>query len=384
MHVLIAPNAFKHSLSAAAVADAIATGLRESRLDCTVECFPVADGGDGTGELLIARRHGSTISVDAHDPIGRGISARFGSIEDGRIAVIELAEASGIRRLATSELNPLRATTFGTGELIRAALNRGARKILLGVGGSATVDGGTGILAALGAQFQGARGPLPNVTPEVLTDVRDVDFALLDPRLAETEIVVLCDVDNPLLGARGAARVFGPQKGATPEMVETLERALTHWSAVLRQATGVDVTDFSGGGAAGGVAAGLRGALRAKLVDGIDYFLRETGFDTALARADLVITGEGSIDEQTLAGKGPYGVASRAKARGLPVIGLAGKIPSQPSAELRQLFRVLRPITKQPLELAEALRMTGENLRKTARELGDDWPRAWRSAAEEN
>lgn len=374
MHVLVAPNAFKHSLAATAAADAIASGLRESRLDCRSDCFPVGDGGDGTGELLIARKQGLTISAPSHDALGRPISAGFGLIDGGRVAVIELAEASGIRRLTTQELNPLRATTFGTGELIGAALDRGARKILLAVGGSATVDGGVGILSALGARFCTAAGEMANPAPERFLEFPEVDLSSIDPRLRETELFILCDVDNPLLGSRGAARVFGPQKGATPRMVEQLERALENWRDLLRRATGVDVTAIERGGAAGGVAAGLHATLGAKLVKGIEYFLNEAGFDAALARADLVITGEGSIDEQTLEGKAPYGVAMRAKARGIPVIGLAGQVPREPSIRLRQCFDALLPIAKERLELADALRMTSVHLHRTAREIGDQWP----------
>lgn len=375
VHVLVAPNAFKHALKAAAVAEAIAAGLRESRLETSIECFPVGDGGDGTGELLVARAHGSTLTVGVHDAIGREISAQFGLVDDGRTAVIELAEASGLRRLAAGDLNPLHATTFGTGELIRHALDRGARRILLAVGGSATVDGGAGILAALGARFRTATGVVTSPTPSALLELSEIDFSTLDQRLRETEIFVLCDVENPLLGSRGAPRVFGPQKGAGPEMVEELERALSTWRDLLRRSTGIDVTELKRGGAAGGVAAGLCATLRAQLVNGIDYFLNETRFDASLARADLVITGEGSIDEQTLEGKAPFGVAVRAKKRGVPVIGLAGRVPRAPSAELRGAFDALLAISKEELELAEALRTTDVNLRRTACRIGDEWPK---------
>jgi len=356
------------------VAEAIAAGLPESRLDCIADCFPVGDGGDGTGELLVARKQGTTVSVPSHDALGRPITAKVGVIDGGRTAVIELAEASGIRRLTAEELNPFAATTYGTGELIRHALNLGARRILLAVGGSATVDGGVGILAALGARFRTNSGEEASPMPEKLAGVLAVDFSALDPRLCETEIFILSDVDNPLLGARGSARVFGPQKGATAAMVEQLDRALENWRDVLERATGVNVTKIERGGAAGGVAAGLHAVLGAQLVNGIEYFLNETGFDAALARAQLVITGEGSIDEQTLGGKAPYGVAVRAKAQGIPVIGLAGQVPRDPSPELRRCFDALLPIAKDRMELAEALRMTGLHLRQTAREIGDQWP----------
>ncbi len=353
MHILIAPNAFKNSLTADDAATAILRGLQQSRLNFTAECFPVADGGDGTGDLLIKKLGATVIGAPAHDPLGRMRKASFGLI--GETAIIEMANASGLRLLKREELDPLHTLSTGTGDLIRAALDHKARHIILGMGGSATVDGGVGILTALGVRiFENG-----------------IDTTDLDPRLADTRLTVLCDVNNPLLGPRGAAAVFGPQKGATPEAVQQLELRLQHLAALICKTTGKEIAALPSGGTAGGAAAGLYGVLRAELVNGIDYFLQLTGFDKALGNTNLVITGEGSIDKQTLQGKGPVGVAIRAKMRKLPVIGLAGRLPLEKDPQLDQYFDALLPITHQLLPLAEALTHTAANLTATARALGN-------------
>jgi len=371
MHILIAPNAFKNSLSATAAAEAIRAGLQQSTLDCTCECFPVGDGGDGTAALLIQKCGGKTIRCEVHNPLGRRIKATFGLIDGGKTAVIELADASGLRLLRRDEFNPLRATTYGTGQLIQGALDKGAVRIILGIGGSATVDGGAGILQALGARFAGANGNDLSHLPEDLVDLRSIDLAGLDPRILRCELTVLCDVDNPLLGEQGAAEVFGPQKGATPSMVVKLQAALEKLSDVVYRQTGKDIARLKHGGAAGGVAAGLRGLLNAKLVKGIEHFLDMTGFENALQKADAVITGEGSIDEQTLQGKGPFGVARRAKKRKIPVIGLAGRVPHEANASLRRYFDVLLAIGHGPVSTETALQQTAQDLQRTAMELGN-------------
>ena len=353
MHILIAPNAFKNSLTADDAARAILQGLQQSRLSFTAECFPVADGGDGTGDLLIKKLGATVIEAPAHDPLGRMRQASFGLI--GETAIIEMANASGLRLLDNDQRDPLHATSCGTGDLIRAALDHKARHIILGMGGSATVDGGVGILTALGVRiFE-----------------NEIDTTDLDPRLADTRLTVLCDVNNPLLGPRGAAAVFGPQKGATPEAVQQLELRLQHLAGLIYKTTGKEIATLPSGGTAGGAAAGLYGVLRAELVDGIDYFLQLTGFDKALDNTNLVITGEGSIDKQTLQGKGPFGVASRAKMRKLPVIGLAGLLPLEKDPQLDQYFDALLPINHQLLPLAEALTQTAANLTATARAIGN-------------
>ncbi len=400
-HFLIAPNAFKNSLSAGEAALAIRNGLLQSGLECTCECFPIGDGGDGTVDLIIERLGGTRSETAARDPLGRKITTYFGLVGEAPAAathvpstpapavatstsaaatstsaptpltaLIEMANASGLRLLTHSELNPQRALSHGTGDLIRAALDKKARRIIIGMGGSATVDGGTGILEALGVRFLDAQGePLKNL-PESLTNLASIDTAKLDPRLSDTELIVLCDVDNQLLGPSGSAAIFGPQKGATPQAVAQLDAALSRLSEIVKEKTGRDMRTVMYGGTAGGAAAGLYGLLNATLVNGIDYFLDITDFDKALSVATWVITGEGSIDEQTLQGKGPFGVASRAKRTGLPVIGLAGRIPLDPSAGLKKYFDTLLAIGNEPTNLEDALKTTAANLTRTAEALG--------------
>ena len=370
MHVLVAPNAFKGSLSASVAAEAIVRGLRRAapRFKCIL--FPVGDGGDGTGALLIERLGARVVTTKVKDALGRVVTASFGVMERESAAIIELAEASGLRRLRPDEWNPLRATTFGTGELMRAALDEGIQRMVLAVGGSATVDGGTGILQALGARFLNAAGQELRNLPENLGELASIDLSRMDDRIGKCELTVLCDVDNPLLGERGAARVFGPQKGAKPVVVEKLEAALSQLSKVVHQQTGIDVAAIPGGGAAGGVAAGLHGILRAQLVKGIDYFLDVTVFDQALANCDVVITGEGRLDGQTLQGKAPMGVAVRAKRRDIPVIALAGSVDPTAELKLRRFFDELQVVTPSGQDLAKALREAEPNLERAARELG--------------
>ncbi len=371
MHILIAPNAFKHSLSATDAAAAIQQGLRQSKANHTTECFPVGDGGDGTGHLIIEKCKGTLVRVAVRDSLGRSIEATFGLIDDGETAVIEMADASGIHLLKPAELNPLRATSYGTGELLRAALDHGVKKIIIGMGGSATVDGGTGILSALGARFLRTDGQELDMLPAALSSLAEVDLSGLDRRILDCEVVVLCDVDNMLLGAQGAAAVFGPQKGATASVVQQLDRGLSVLSATAVHQLGRDMAAVKYGGTAGGAAAGLYAFINAKLVNGIDHFLELTNFDAALEKADLVITGEGSLDAQTLQGKGPFGVACRAKQKGLPVIGIAGKVPLERNLALQAYFDVLLPLGHEPLDLHSALAYTTANLIRTGESLGN-------------
>jgi glycerate kinase len=370
VHILIAPNAFKNSLDATAAAEAIREGLRQSKLKCTCECFPVGDGGDGTAALLIQKCGGMIMPAEVRDPLGRQIRARFGLIDNGSTAVIEMADASGLRLLRREEFDPLRATTFGTGELIKCALDKGASKIIIVIGGSATVDGGTGILQALGVRFMNGGGRVLSNLPEDLADLESIDLSSLDQRISHCALTVLCDVENSLLGEQGAAKVFGPQKGATGPVIKKLEAALAKLRDVMFRQAGKDLAAIKHGGAAGGVAAGLQGFLNATPVKGIDFFLDITGFEVALQKADLVITGEGSIDEQTMRGKGPFGVASRAKGKNIPVIGLAGRVVLATDAPLRQYFIELLAIGHTSVELDKAMRNTAQDLRRTAKELG--------------
>jgi glycerate kinase len=371
MHILIAPNAFKNSLTATEAAAAIAQGLHQSKLDCTTECFPIADGGDGTGSLIIEKCNGMLVDVKVNDPLDRKIFASYGLIDGGKSAVIEMANASGLRLLNPDELNPMQASSHGTGEMIKHALDKGVSKIILAMGGSATVDGGCGILNALGIQFLNANSELLPATPASLADMAVIDTSQLDTRILDCEIVVICDVDNRLLGQQGAATVFGPQKGATPQNVVQLEAFLARFNEITLQQTGKDMSKLKYGGAAGGSTAGIHAWLNAKLVNGIAYFLELTGFHQSLQNANLVITGEGSIDEQTLQGKGPFGVANLAKQQNIPVIGVAGKVPVEENAELNKYFDVLFAIGNEPTDLATAMKQTKENLVRTGLQIGN-------------
>jgi glycerate kinase len=371
MHILIAPNAFKNSIDASQVASAIQQGLALSKLECTTACFPIADGGDGTGSLIITSCNGTVIWKEVNDPLGRKVQSSFGLIDNGKTAVIEMADSSGLRLLKKEELNPLKTSSYGTGELIRFALDEGVNRIIIAMGGSATVDGGCGILNALGINFLDKAGNILQAMPTDLITMDKVDASALDKRIFDCEIVILCDVDNKLLGADGAASIFGPQKGALPADVQVLEAFLENFAEISALQTGKNMAHIKHGGAAGGATAGLHTWLNAKLVNGIEYFLSLTNFDEALKHSDLLITGEGSIDRQTLQGKGPFGVALRAKNTKIPVIGIAGKVPLAYDDELQQYFDVLISINNEAADMATALANAKENLIRTATAIGN-------------
>lgn len=371
MNVVIAPNAFKNALDAPAVAEAIAEGLRKSKPDIGCHIFPVADGGDGTGELLIKHLKGESIEAPAHDALGRPIMTHFGLADAGQTAIIEMADASGLRQLKTSELNPLSANSYGTGELIKAALDTGVKKIIIGMGGSATVDGGAGILSALGVRFLNAQGNELPPTPAALNELARVDTSGLDKHMLGCETMILCDVDNQLVGDKGAAAVFGRQKGASSDDLIKLNSFLSKLSAIALKQTGRDMAGIKHSGTAGGAAAAMFAFLNAKLVSGANTFLKLTRFDEALKNTDLVITGEGSIDEQTLGGKAPAAVAIAAKQNGIKVIGVAGKVPTTPSQGLNQFFDQLIDINKMPVDLETAIKNTRQNLILTGKQIGD-------------
>lgn len=368
---LVAPNAFKNSLDAESVANAIRDGLKAGKLHCRINCFPVADGGDGTAALLIRNQNGTVCYENVHDPFGREIQASFGLIDNGLTAVIEMASASGIRLLSSDELDPIKATSFGTGELMIKVLDRGVKKIIVAVGGSATVDGASGILEALGVQFFDSNGNELHGLPQNMEKVFAMNMDGVYKRMRDCQLTVLCDVENILLGKQGAATVFGPQKGASPEGVLILERRLNAFSEITCKKFSSQTTMVKGGGAAGGTAWGLHTFLNAKLVPGIEYFLDVCGFDAALEDADIVVTGEGRIDEQTLEGKGPYGVARRAKEKKLPVIGLAGSLSLHTDLRLNRYFDILIPIGNGPGDLHSALKNTEVNLKRAAGMIGD-------------
>lgn len=370
MHILIAPNTFKHSLDTFQVAEAIRQGLENSLLPATFTLFPIADGGEGLLDILVRFYQGEKVAVSVQDPLGRTISACYGLIGGGRTAVIELAAASGLKWLKADELNPLAASTYGTGQLMGAALEAGVRDFIIGLGNSATVDGGTGLLQALGLHLLDAQGLPVGYGAASLARLHAIDCSGLDPRLADCRIRVACDVENPLLGDLGAARGFGPQKGADAATVEVLEGHLSHLRQVSLQHLGQDMALYRHGGAAGGTAAALKAFLSAELLPGVDFLLDLTGFDQALHRADLLITAEGEINTQTLAGKGPYGAARQAKARQLPVIALTGQLPEDLNLADFVYFDAVFPISRGPVTLQQALATTAKDLERTARQVG--------------
>ncbi len=371
MRILVAPNAFKGALSAPEAAACIARGLACSGLDCEVEVMPIADGGDDTMEVL-AGQGGTIHPVMVDDPLGRPVQAAWGMLADGETAVVEMARASGLKLLRPEERDPLRASTYGTGQLIAAAIAGGARRIIVGVGGSATVDGGAGCMQALGVRLLDADGHEVPRGGGALSRVARIDTtSLLAPlREQRVQVMVACDVDNPTLGPSGAAAIFGPQKGATPEQVAVLEAALSHFFTLVAEQVGVDVRALRGGGAAGALSAGLSAFLGAELRRGIDLVLEALHFEERLARIDLVITGEGRMDSQTLGGKGPFGVAMAAAACGIPTVALVGGLGDGEDALLEAGLAAIVPIAPGPIALEEALAAAGPLLERAAIRVG--------------
>lgn len=326
MKIVVAPNALKGSLGAAAAAQAMSAGVRLAAPAAEVVQVPVADGGDGLLEVLGSGRDLERIPCSVTGPLGCPVDAALLYAADRQLAVIEMATAAGLALLPPTGLDPMQATTFGVGELLQLALDRGAQHIILGIGGSATSDGGTGLARALGARFLDAHGnDLPG-NAAALTRIRRINLEALDPRLAQVRIDVICDVDNPLLGTAGAARVFAPQKGASPAQVEAIEAGLENLADLVEQQLGRDIRGLRGGGAAGGLGAGLAALLQADLRPGAELVLELAGFEAALTGASLVVTAEGRLDSQTVHGKAPAAVARLAQRHGIPCIAIAGSL----------------------------------------------------------
>lgn len=369
MKILVASGAFKQSLTAADACAAIARGLSESGLGAAVEQLPIADGGNGTLDAFLATG-GERARVRVMDPLTRPLEADYGLIDGGRTAVIEMALASGLELLAPSELNPLAATTFGTGQLMADALARGVERVIIGLGGSATVDGGMGCLSALGLRLLDAEGREIPPGGGGLAALATIDASALDAGWRDVEIVIASDVENPALGERGAARVFGPQKGADPAMMGELERNLRHCFTVVHEQIGKDVRAVKGGGAAGAFAAGLMAFLNCRIEPGIDLVLAHNRFRERLGDCAMVITGEGQIDEQTLEGKGPLGVSRLAGDYGVPTVALVGGLDIDDRALREAGLQAAFSIVDKPMPLAEALANADELLRRAALRLG--------------
>lgn len=371
MHIIIAPNAFKGSLSSDEAAQCIAAGLKKSNLPCTLKLIPIADGGDGTAHLISRKLAADTIKLLIHDPLGRKIRAAYGWENKTKTAIIEMADASGIRLLDTKELNPLKTNTRGTGELIKSALDKGAKKIIIGLGGSATVDGATGLLNELGVRFLDKSERRITELPKGLLALNRIDVSSMNPGLKDCEIVLLCDVTNKLLGKNGAAAVFGPQKGADKKAVALLEKCLYQFNKIVKKDLKIDMDSLTHGGSAGGVAAGLAAFMNAKPVSGISYYLDIVGFESELKKAALLITAEGKLDTQTMEGKGPFGVAEKALQHQVPVVILAGQVPEKSWKELHQYFKVILPIGRTPCSIEDAMKNTASDLERTAFEVGN-------------
>ncbi|MET7743054.1 glycerate kinase [Streptomyces sp. NPDC005385] len=369
--VLIAADKFKGSLTAVQVAERVTAGLRRAVPQVEVESLPVADGGDGTVDAAVAAGF-ERREVRVAGPLGDEVTAAYAL--RGDTAVVEMAEASGLQRLPAGVFAPLTASTYGSGELLRAALDDGARTIVFGVGGSATTDGGAGMLSALGARFLDADGTPVAPGGAALRDVETADLSGLDDRLTAVDLVLASDVDNPLTGPKGAPAVYGPQKGASPDDVATLDAALAHFATVLEKAIGraAEYAAAPGAGAAGGIGYGAL-VLGARFRAGIEVMLDVLGFASALERATLVITGEGSLDEQTLHGKAPAGVAAAARAEGKEVVAVCGRLTLRPEALGTAGIRRAYPLTEIEPDIAKCIADAGPILERVAENIGRDF-----------
>ncbi|MEV5433371.1 glycerate kinase [Streptomyces sp. NPDC052701] len=370
--MLVAADKFKGSLTAAQVAERVTAGLRRAVPDLRVEAVPVADGGDGTVAAAVAAGF-ERREVRVAGPLGDEVTAAFAL--RGGTAVVEMAEASGLQRLPAGVLAPLTASTYGSGELLRAALDAGARTIVFGVGGSATTDGGAGMLSALGARFLTADGEPVAPGGGGLAGLASVDLSGLDARLGSVDLVLAGDVDNPLTGPTGASAVYGPQKGASPQEVAVLDAALAHYAKVLEDTVGPRAAAYAaspGAGAAGGLGYGAL-LIGARFRPGIEVVLDVLGFAAALERADLVITGEGSLDEQTLHGKAPAGVAAAARAAGKEVVAVCGRLALAPEALGRAGIRRAYPLTDAEPDVAKCIAEAGPVLERVAERIGRDF-----------
>ncbi|ANP75659.1 glycerate kinase [Vibrio sp. 10N.222.51.C8] len=367
MKIVIAPDSYKESLSAMGVAQAIEDGFKQLIPNAEYVKLPMADGGEGTVQSLVDATNGSIIQHPVIGPLGEIVEGFYGMFGDGKTAIIEMAAASGLDLVSPEQRNPLKTTTYGTGELIKAVLDKGVEHIIIGIGGSATNDGGLGMAQALGIRMLDAEGHELVFGGGELSKLTTIDLTNLDPRLQNVRLEVACDVDNPLCGPKGASQVFGPQKGATPEMVELLDANLAHYASIMKNQLGVDVIDLPGAGAAGGLGAALVGLLNAELRPGINIVMDAVNLDEIVSDADLVITGEGRIDSQTIHGKTPIGVARTAKKHKLPVIGIAGCLASDCGVVHEHGIDAVFAVVNRSVDLPTALAEAAENIELTAR-----------------
>jgi glycerate kinase len=371
MRILIAPNAFKGSLDAHEAADAILSGLEESRLDFDVITLPIADGGDGSLGIIAHHLKARLIRSRVHSASGKETEANWAWNEKEALAVIELAEASGLRKINAEDMNPWTSHTYGTGELIRQALDKGCKNIVLGIGGSATIDGGLGILKALGVTFQSEDGsPFNPSGPCDFHKIGSIDATGAREKLEKVQFSILSDVKNTILGSEGAVPVFGPQKGLEEDELDLFVKSMEHWVALLEKNSGKELRSLPGGGASGGVPVGLSAFFKVNIKSGADAILEMGNFDHHAKHAHLVITAEGQIDQQTAFGKGPAVIAGKAKKYQLPVIGLFGQISDDYDPRY-SVFDAVFPINSKLYDLPTAIARTRVNLKFTATQIGN-------------
>lgn len=381
MKVVVAPDSLKQCLGAAQVARAIARGLARVGGEAEVVLVPMADGGEGTVEAVVEATGGRRVPATVTGPLGEPVEAAFGVTGDGAIAVIEMAQASGLALLRPGRRNPLRTTTYGTGELIAEALAREVGTVIIGIGGSATVDGGAGMAQALGVRLMDHSGRELGWGGGELARLARIDLGGLDERVWGVRFRVACDVTNPLVGPRGAARVYGPQKGATPEMVETLEQNLRRFARIVERDLGASVAGLPGAGAAGGLGAGLVAFLKAELASGVEVVAEAVGLAEKMAGADLVITAEGQLDGQSAFGKTPVGVARVAQAEGAAVVALAGRLGPEAERVLDCGIDAYFSVADGPLGEEESMARAEELLAQAAEQVFRLWLRAGASGA---
>ncbi|WP_391120205.1 glycerate kinase [Psychrobacillus sp. L3] len=369
MKIIVSPDSFKGSLTAIEAAQEISAGIKEIDPKIETVLLPIADGGEGTLEPLINATNGQTVYVDVHDPIGRQIYVEYGVLGDGETCVIEMAKASGLTLLKEHEKNPLIASTFGTGELIRHALDNGYRKFVVGIGGSATNDGGTGMLQALGMRFRNELGEEIAQGAGSLKDLVEIDVLNFDHRIQKSHFIIACDVDNPFIGPTGATAIFGPQKGVTPNLVEKLDRNLLNLANKVESLTGITLHDQPGAGAAGGLGGAFLAFFPVELKPGIEVVMEAIDFHRKIEDADFIFTGEGKSDFQTLSGKAPIGIANAAKEHGIPVVLIAGFIEQESITQLYPYFYKLASVADGTISQEESMANAAHYLRLRTKEI---------------
>lgn len=367
--IVLAPDSFKESMTAKEVCESMEAGIKKINKDITCIHVPMADGGEGTMQSLVDATYGKVYSLDVIGPLGDEIKAEYGILGDGEIGILEMASASGIHLVPKEKRNPLITTSYGTGQLIKACLDKGVKKLLIGIGGSATNDGGAGVVQALGGRLLDKEGNELDFGGGQLRKLHKIDLTNFDKRLKDIKIEVACDVNNPLCGEKGASNVFGPQKGATPEMIDLLDDSLNHYANIIKEQIGKDVLNVPGAGAAGGLGAGLMAFLNGELKKGIEMVIEYSKLEEKVKNADMVWTGEGSIDFQTQYGKTPIGVAKIAKKYNKPVIALAGRVGDNIDVlyekGIDSIFGIIRELT----DIDEALLNGKRNIQKTSEDI---------------